>query len=283
MFKKSAICIAIGLLSFGGNYDSRVDTGAKYDLKFLLGFSWVTTANASPPCRTEDDRPCPNYPVYPDCEDEWGGRCNKYDPDFDPWPPGFYQPEPPICDYDCGGHGGGNGGAIPGASDIMATGELGSFKAVTAELSSTLAALAASLGLDSESKQRLLKDAGKLNSLISYLDSAETISEAVLYNKLDALGPELLAILFNTSSATIISLGLSAIIGSPGTLAVATIISVTVASVLIANNKDAAWSYLNEIYRGTLQKLPPLPPPPPIHPKPHCNFYMAPDCFTVEP
>lgn len=127
----------------------------------------------------------------------------------------------------------------------------------------------------------MLSDAGKLNSLVSLLRSTQVITRAILYDRLEDLGPELLAIVFSTTASYIAAVGLTAIIGPKGALAISIIASATVISIAASMTKEALWDALQNAYGNALKLRIPTQPLPSIPRDPWnpCHWYPAPGCY----
>jgi hypothetical protein len=58
MFKKSAICIAVGVLSLGVHAETAANPAVDSSQQFLTGFSWGSTGGVQDICDTTHDDQC---------------------------------------------------------------------------------------------------------------------------------------------------------------------------------------------------------------------------------
>ena len=206
MFKKSAVCIAIGIMGFGINYDPIVTKDSNDLLAFVKGFGWGASAHASQQCQTEGGGRCENIVVRP-------GPNPWY-----PWDPGYPgEPGPPDCEWGCDDNGGGGGGTIttpnptdPSLSEVVAQESLQYLEQNSVQLANDLASLVATINLDYESKIKLNNMTAKLNALISVLRSGQNITNSILYNELENLGPEILGLLLGVPASYLAGVALTA-------------------------------------------------------------------------
>lgn len=288
MFRKSAICIAVGVLGFGVNFDDTRISANDNAYQFLKGFSWGSTARAAEQCVTENGGWCPNYPSA------------QPDPDPPYIPPPLIPPEPPYCGSGCdggGGGGGGGGGSDNESSRDMTQQEINDALSVSILAAAGLQAIledidAQKLVVTAARKNSLIESYEQLSSFISILQSANSLDfndVASLLSSMTATTLSLLtgyAVTSTTAAALATTLGLAAT--APASLVVSTVIGAA-ASIWFAYSygddiEAFIKSRLTEVFEGDWWEASPIGEPDPFDPNPYCrlrDYFGTAPCLDI--